>query len=146
MARTDFKFSHRTRVRWAEVDRQDVVFHAHYFAFFDSAQTEYLRNLDYPYPRGLEEKGHDLFIVEAHADFAGSATFDDEIDVCVRVSKLGRSSLTFTFEIFRVGEDKTLVAGREVYVNVDSKTEKSVELPEELIERIREFEAIGPGE
>lgn len=140
MARPDFKFVHRARVRWAEVDRQDVVFHAHYFAFFDTAQTEYLRNLDYPYPQGLEEKGHDLFIVEAKAEFSGSATFDDEIDICVRVSRLGKSSLTFSFEIYRADGDNVLVTGRDVYVNVDSKTEKSVALPSELLERIREFE------
>ena len=53
MAKQDFNFFHRLRVRWAEVDRQDIVFNGHYLTYFDLAMTEYLRAMGFPYPAGL---------------------------------------------------------------------------------------------
>ena len=63
MARTEFRFAHRMRVRWAEVDKQGIVFNGHYLMYFDVAITEYYRALGYPYPEGLAQHGtdpHDL--------------------------------------------------------------------------------------
>ena len=44
MARADFRFSHSLRVRWAEVDKQDIVFNGHYLTYFDVGVTEYYRD------------------------------------------------------------------------------------------------------
>src|SRR5262245_22519326 len=41
MAKKDFRFVHRLRVRWAEVDRQGIVFNGHYLTYFDVGVTEY---------------------------------------------------------------------------------------------------------
>jgi acyl-CoA thioester hydrolase len=46
MLREHFTFSHTLRVRWAEVDRQDVVFNGNYFLYFDVAIAEYWRAID----------------------------------------------------------------------------------------------------
>src|SRR6185436_6079949 len=117
MARADFKFSHPMRVRWAEVDRQGIVFNAHYLMYFDVAITEYYRALGYPYPQGLAQHGTDLFVKKAEVEYQASAGYDDEIEVCVRVARLGRSSLEFQLELYRA--DQLLVGGKVVYVNAD---------------------------
>ena len=88
MAREDFKFAHRLRVRWAEVDRQGIVFNGHYLTYFDVGITEYYRALGYPYPDGLLENGTDLYVRKAELEYEASAGFDDEIDVCVRITRL----------------------------------------------------------
>ena len=46
MAKTDFNFSTRFRVRWSEVDPQGVVFNARYLEYADIGITEYYRALD----------------------------------------------------------------------------------------------------
>ena len=43
MARSDFKFSVRKRVRYAEIDAQAVVFNSRYLEYFDIGITEYWR-------------------------------------------------------------------------------------------------------
>jgi len=50
MKREDFTFVHSLRVRWAEVDRQDVVFNGHYFLYFDVAVAEYWRAIGFSLP------------------------------------------------------------------------------------------------
>jgi len=130
------------RVRWAEVDKQGIVFNGHYLMYFDVAITEYYRALGYPYPEGLAQHGTDLFVKKAGVEYHASAGYDDEIDVCVRVARLGRSSFEFKLEIYRA--DQLLVGGRVVYVNANPETRKSAALPDFLRTAINAFEHTAP--
>src|SRR5215467_4525359 len=126
MNRADFTLIFPLRVRWAEVDRQDVVFNANYFVYFDVAVAEYYRAIGLDYPRVLVEAGMDLFAVKATAEFHGSATYDDLLDIGCRTSRLGRSSMTLALAIYR--GDTHLTTGELVYVNIDLATRKSAPL------------------
>jgi acyl-CoA thioester hydrolase len=142
MRREDFTLSHRLRVRWAEVDRQDVVFNGNYFLYFDVAIAEYWRAIRFDYPADLVKLGMDIFAIKATAEFHGSATYEDELDVCCRVSRIGRSSMTFHFGIWRGAEQ--LTSGELVYVNADLKTRKSAPWPESLKSAILAYEHVKP--
>jgi len=144
MARDNFTFSHRLRVRWAEVDRQGIVFNGHYLAFFDVGITEYYRALGYPYPDGLLGLGTDLYVKKAEVEYHASAVYDDELDICVRVGRLGRSSFDFLIEIHRGGQ--LLVSGKVIYVNADPASRKSAPVPEFLRNAIKGFERTAPEE
>jgi acyl-CoA thioester hydrolase len=144
MAKTDFRFAHRLRVRWAEVDRQGIVFNGHYLTYFDVGVTEYYRALGYPYPDGLAQHGTDLYVRKAEVEYHASAEYDDEIDICVRVERLGRSSFDFRVEILRA--DQLLVSGKLVYVNADPVARKSAPVPEFLRSAIKAFELTAPVE
>ena len=130
------------RVRWAEVDRQGIVFNGHYLMYFDVAITEYYRALGYPYPEALAQHGTDLYAKKAEVEYHASAGYDDEVDVCVRVARLGRSSFDFQLEIYRA--DQLLVSGKVVYVNADPETRKSVMLPDFLRKAMKAFEHTAP--
>ena len=39
MQRTDFRFFERLRVRWVEIDAQQIVFNGHYLMYFDTASA-----------------------------------------------------------------------------------------------------------
>ena len=130
-------------MRWAEVDRQDVVFNGTYFLYFDVAIVEYWRAIGFNYPDDLVEKfGTDIYAVKATAEYHGSATYDEELSVCCRVSRIGRSSLRFSLGIWR-GTDH-LTSGELVYVNADPKTRKSAPWPEALKWAIVNYEKTGP--
>lgn len=142
MAREDFVFSQRIRVRWAEVDRQNIVFNGNYLLYFDVAMTEYLRAVGFPYPQGLLDAGSDLFVKKATLEYHGSAHYDDDIDCCVRVARIGRSSMQFLLEIYRGSE--LLVTGENIYVNADPHSKQAAPVPNGLREAIRRFEKIDP--
>lgn len=144
MAKADFRFSHSLRVRWAEVDKQDIVFNGHYLTYFDVGVTEYYRAIGKPYPDAILAEGSDLYAKKAEIEYHASAVFDDIIDVCVRVSRIGRSSFEFAIELYR--EDELLVSGSLIYVNANPETRKSVPLPETLTSAFRDFESTSPDE
>ena len=143
MQRGDFSFVHSLRVRWAEVDRQDVVFNGHYFLYFDVAVAEYWRAIGFRYPQDLVGKfGTDIYAVKASADYHGSATYDQMLDIGCRAVRIGRSSLQLELGVWR-GADH-LTSGELVYVNADVKTRKSAPWPKAVRQAILKFERTPP--
>lgn len=143
MERGDFTFFHSLRVRWAEVDRQDVVFNGHYFLYFDVAIAEYWRAIGFRYPQDIVDKfGTDIYAVKASAEYHGSATYEDQLDIGCRVARIGRSSMTFVFGVWR-GRER-ITSGELVYVNADPKTRKSAPWPEALKNAVLAFERARP--
>ena len=141
-ARDTFAFFHPLRVRWAEVDAQGIVFNPNYFVYFDVGMTEYMRAIGYPYPERLKALGSDLFAVNANANFLASAHYDDQLDIAIRVAKIGRTSFTFGMAIFRNGT--LLVEGSLTYVNAMISTRSPTPLPEDFLACILAHERTVP--
>ena len=134
-----FRLRHTLRVRWAEVDPQNIVFNGHYLSYFDIGITEYWRAIGLPYPDGIAGTGGDLFAVRSIINYHASAHFDEFLEICVRAAKLSNSSMSFEMGVFRNGE--RLISGEMVYVNADPETRKSRPLPEKLRNAIEAYEA-----
>jgi acyl-CoA thioester hydrolase len=69
------------------------------------------------------------------------------LSVGTRVHKLGRTSMTFQFGIFREDPgpaDAPLVTAELVYVNADPSTMRPSPLPAELRERVLAYEHVAP--
>ena len=141
-AREAFTFAFPLRVRWAEVDRQGIVFNPNYFVYADIASTEYFRALGFAYPAAFEALGSDLFAVSAEGRFHASARFDELLEIAFRTAHLGRTSIAFEITISR---DRTvLFEGILTYVNADLTARQPQPLPADLVTRILEFERVAP--
>jgi YbgC/YbaW family acyl-CoA thioester hydrolase len=139
LKRSEFRFFHRLRVRWAEVDMQKIVFNAHYLMYFDTAIADYWRALALPYEAAMHLLEGDLYVVKATVEFHASARVDDQIEVAMKCSRIGTSSMTFTGAIFR--GDEHLISGEIVYVFADPATQTSRPVPPRLREILTAYEA-----
>lgn len=148
MSKEEYTCSHRLRVRWSEVDMQKIVFNGNYLNYIDVAVAEYWRAIGLPYPHGYVDRyANDVYLRKASVDYLGSARYDDELDVFVRVARLGRSSMTFLFEIWRVtpvASDRPLIGAELVYVNADPESMTPTPLPAALRELVTTFERAAP--
>ena len=142
VSRDEFAFSHRLRVRWAEVDRQGIVFNGHYLTYFDVGMTEYLRAIGIPYPDGLLEYDGDLFLAKATVEFNSPALYDDELDCHVRIGRIGSSSMQFLFALYR-GDD-VLVTGENIYVNAHPETRAPAPVHQAVRDAVTRFERVAP--
>jgi acyl-CoA thioester hydrolase len=146
MPQEDFSCRHRLRVRWAEVDMQKIVFNGHYLTYIDTAIADYWRAIGLAYPEGYVERyASDVFLRKATLEYLGSARYEDELDVFCRASRLGRSSMTFLFEIWR-GTADLLITAELVYVNAHPQSKTAVPLPEEFRQRVLAFERTAPAQ
>ncbi len=139
MKRSDFRRLDRLRVRWAEVDMQRIVFNGHYLMYFDTAVANYWRAMALPYHETMEGFSGDLFVRKASVEYLAPARYDDVLDVGVRCTRFGNSSMVLAPAVFR-GEE-LLVHGELVYVFADPAAQRSKPVPAALREVIESFEA-----
>jgi acyl-CoA thioester hydrolase len=132
--RERYKFFYELRVRYAEIDGQGIVFNAHYFTYFDTAVTEYLRQINLDYQALVREEGLDFYLVRSSIDYIKPVIFDQVLEIGVTAAKFGRSSLTWDLAIFDKGEKDCLTHGELVWVCTNRGTNKSHPLPGKLLQ------------
>lgn len=130
----DARFALSVVPRYAEVDQQSVVFHAHYLTWFDEAWTAYLdhRSLHYP---DLISAGVDFQVVRSEIDYRAPVRWRDTVRVVVACESVGTTSFTVTFDVLRTDGDRierTAVRGRNVYVTVSTDDWAKRPVPDEL--------------
>ena len=142
MNRSDFRFLERLRVRWVEVDLQKVVFNGHYLTYFDIAMAGYWRATALPYAQTMAHLAGDLFVRKATVEYHGSARYDDLLDIGLRCSRIGISSLCFDTAVFL--QDRLLASGELVYVFTEAHAPAPQPVPQALRDALLGFEAGEP--
>ena len=137
--KSDFRFHHNIRVRFADTDLQGIVFNGNYLTFYDVAWTEYLREIGLTW-KAMIDSGVDTVLARTTIEFKSPAKFDDVLEVHTRVSKIGNTSITFDFEIYPEGEERLIGTAHSLYVCVDPKTLQKLRVPDDLRERIAGLE------
>ena len=139
MQLSDFRFRERLRVRWAEIDAQQIVFNGHYLTYFDTAIAGYWRALAMPYAQTMQALGGDMFVRKASLEYLGSAVYDDVLDIAMRCSRVGNSSMLFVGGAFR--QEQLLVSCELTYVFADPHVKAARPVPAELRALFDDFEA-----
>ena len=131
-----FKFSARTRVGFSDTDAQGVVYYGRYNPYFDLARVEYHRSL------GLlhRQSGGDFVMRANDVEYFAPARFDDELDIEVRVSRIGRTSVTFEFAAHKVPERTLMVTAHQTLVYIDLAERQAALVPDDYRAAIGAFE------
>lgn len=142
MARADFRFSYRKRVRYSEIDAQAVLFNARYLDYADIASTEYFRAI------GLPQAGNGSGEVEFHTaraaiDYRRPILLDEEVDLWFRATRIGTSSLGLALEIHGADADDLRAEGELVYVHVVEARGRPTPIPDCVVALIEAYEGRG---
>jgi acyl-CoA thioester hydrolase len=140
MNRDQFRFFYELRVRYAEADSQGIVFNAHYLTYFDTAITEYMRNIKYDYHTLVSTRGLDFHLVKSTVEYLKPIGFDEIIEIGVTAHKIGTSSLTWVLAIFKKGGSECAAIGEIVWVCFRVGANKSHPLPEDFVKLLSEHE------
>jgi acyl-CoA thioester hydrolase len=134
--RPPFKYSALARVWFSDTDAQGIVYYGRYLPYFDHARTEYHRHLG-----GLVGLDDAEFVMRAsHVDYLAPARFDDLIESFVRVSRIGRTSITYELAAWRLPDELHLVEATQTLVLVDPLERRPTPIPGSFRETIRAFE------
>jgi acyl-CoA thioester hydrolase len=135
--RPPYRFAYRTRVGFDETDAQGIVYYGRYMPYFDRARVEYLRSLDVL----VREPADPEFVMRAqHVEYHAPARFDDELDVFVRVRRIGTTSVSWEFEAYAVTGDQRLVSAMQTLVAVDATDRRPVPVEWRVRDAIAQFE------
>jgi|TARA_B100000508_G_scaffold130965_1_gene118771 acyl-CoA thioester hydrolase len=143
MAKSDFRFMTKIRVRWMECDGQGIVYNGAYLGYLEIGQAEYYRNLGFAIYIIPQSGYFDFVVVKSTQEFKAPAKVDEIIEVYVRVSNIGNTSLTLNLEIYAEGNDRLLTSIETVYVGYDTATESTRPVPDAIRGLVTHFEETG---
>ncbi|MDA1127177.1 MAG: thioesterase family protein [Chloroflexi bacterium] len=143
MARSDFRFKTPVRVRWMECDAQGIVYNGAYLGYLEIGQAEYYRNLGFAIYIIPQSGYFDFAVVRTTLEFKAPARVDEIIELHVRVSEIGNTSLTLNMEIYPEGSDRLLTSIETVYVGYDAATESSRPVPDDIRRLVTHYEETG---
>ncbi|MDW8337540.1 MAG: thioesterase family protein [Thermoleophilia bacterium] len=113
----------RMRVAWVDTDAGGRIHFTNAFRYAEAAETSLLRRL------GMLERWGDYPRRHVEAEFLRVLRFEDEVEVRLRVERVGRTSITYAWTIERDGE--VCVRGRHTVVSVDREG-RPAPLPDEV--------------
>ncbi|HEU0305081.1 MAG TPA: thioesterase family protein [Gaiellaceae bacterium] len=132
-----FKYSALDRVGFSDTDAQGIVYYGRYMPYFDLARVEYHRHLGMGYAGPRERE----FVMRANTiDYLAPARFDDLIETFIRVSRIGRTSVTYECAAYRLEDDVLMVTAHQTLVLVELATHTASPVPEWFRKTIRDFE------
>jgi acyl-CoA thioester hydrolase len=139
-------FTWNIRVYFEDTDAGGVVFYANYLKFFERARTEWLRAAGIGQQSMTQTHGV-VFVVKSTAvDYHAPARLDNELKISVVVEKMGRASVQFIQQAWRITQDEygsseeLLATGRIKVGCVDLASFRPSEIPPNVLASIRTME------
>ncbi|HVZ55704.1 MAG TPA: thioesterase family protein [Chitinophagaceae bacterium] len=128
----------KIRVRYAETDQMGVVYHSHYFPYFESARAEAIRQLGLSYA-DMERDGVIMPVVEVHARYLRPARYDELLTIRTSLRELpSHHKIDFHHEVINEAGE-VLVTGQVVLYFLDGVTRKRRAMPDALREKLQPY-------
>jgi acyl-CoA thioester hydrolase len=126
----------RVRVRYAETDQMQVVYHSNYVVWFEVGRVELLREIGFTYREMEELDGYHLPVAEVRCRYKQPAKYDDKILIKTRIANLRSILIQFHYEIYREQDMTFLAEGETTHFVVDKSMQKA-SLPAKYMEPFR---------
>jgi acyl-CoA thioester hydrolase len=110
----------KLRVRYEETDTMGVVYYAKYLVWMEVGRVSLFRDIGFGYSEWVRQELQ-FPVVQAHADYKASARFDDEILIKTKIATIGRTSIRFENEIFKLPDMTLLATGHTVHALMDNQ-------------------------
>jgi len=138
---THFNFHHPVEVRYGDLDPQGHVNNAKHLTYFEQARIAYMVELGlFTKDQSFMEIG--IILADVHITYLAPVYFGEPIKVGVHISKLGTKSMTWMQNIVDAKTGKELAKGEVIMVTYDYKEEKTINIPHEWREKIKQFEQL----
>ena len=133
-----FTYTHPINVRYRDLDPQGHVNNSVYLTYLEAARIGYYQQVGIYHPDKTLLTG--MVVVRNEIDYLAPILLGQEIQVSLRIERLGTKSITFTFQMDTVAEGETLARGRSVMVAYDNEREQGIPIPADWREKIITFE------
>ena len=132
-ARDRFSIFYPLNSRWADNDIYGHINNVAYYAFFDSVVNRFLIE------EGGMQPGLDHvvgYVVNSSADYFSPLTYPQDLELGLRVARLGEKSVTWEIGVFAIGAVLSTVTGRFTHAFVDREANCSAAIPRAIRDAI----------
>ncbi|KAL0946335.1 hypothetical protein HGRIS_012573 [Hohenbuehelia grisea] len=123
--RLDYPYCLTYRTRWSDNDQYGHMNNSIYYHLFDSIVNTYLIEHCGLVPAESKQIG---LVVSSYCQFFAPVAFPEQLDLGLRVSTLGKRSVTYEVGVFKQAEGSPAAVGGYTHVFVDSVSRKSANM------------------
>jgi acyl-CoA thioester hydrolase len=126
------------RVRYAETDQMNIVYHGNYAQYFEVGRVESIRQLGLSY-KDVESMGVIMPVIEWTAKFLRPAHYDDLLTVRTTLKDwpVGHR-IEFIQEVYNE-EGKLLTVGKVLLYFLKAGTMEKTTMPEQMVDRLKPY-------
>jgi len=137
----NFRFYHPIEIRYGDLDPQGHVNNAKHLTYFEQARIAYMMELElFTKDQSFMEIG--VILADVHITYVMPIYFGQPIKVGVRTTKMGNKSMTWEQDIVDARTGRELAKGEVILVTYDYGAEKTINIPHEWREKIKDFEGL----
>ena len=125
------------RVHWADTDAAGVVWHGHFFRWFEGAEEEMYRALGRPRQALLEELGIMMPRVDVSARFRSPARPDELLQIGIALAELSERRIGYAFDVREHGTGRVLAEGAYRLAVVATSSFTGIPVPPALASLLR---------
>ncbi len=130
-------YSISRRVQFAETDMAGVMHFANYFRWMEEVEHAFFRSLG----MSIIQQHNGVTIsfprVRVSCEYFAAARFEDEIDVTLRLAKMGKKSVTWEAEFSRRGEPLARGEMKMVCCRMEADKFTSIPIPEAIRAKLK---------
>ena len=119
-------------VRFEDVDAAHIVFFARFMNYCHEAMENFFAALDGGYVRLITERKIGLPAVHVECDFFAPLRYGDVAILQTTIAKIGTSSATLHYEIYRKRDQARVATIEHVVVASDLSTVTKIPLPDDI--------------
>jgi 4-hydroxybenzoyl-CoA thioesterase len=130
------------KVCFGDIDNAGIVYYPRFMHYFHLAMEEFFSSeLGIDYADVLHKRNVSLPTVHLESDFRQKLRYGDQINMEVRVARIGRSSITWGYKGYRMAgkEEVVVVEGQNVTVCVRTDTFDKIDVPEWLRKGLTDY-------
>jgi 4-hydroxybenzoyl-CoA thioesterase len=124
-------FSYSIRVRFGDADPAGLVYYPVIFHYFHIALEEFFQaSCGISYARLMADERIGFPTVNAQTEFFLPLVYGDVVDVSMRVTNIGRTSVSFEYDARRASDGALCASSTQVHVCMNLDTRRAVPIPE----------------
>ena len=125
-------FISKNKVRMHDTDMAGILYFPRQFRFAHDALEDFLESEGKTFEQIFKQDKFVFVIVHAEADYYKSVRVGDKLDVHLSIEKIGNSSFTIDYKIYRIPKNELVGSAKTVHVCLTSDTREKVDIPSSL--------------
>lgn len=130
------EFTTTRRIEFAETDMAGIVHFANYFRIMEETEHAFFRSVGLSVVMKHEDAEIGWPRVSVSCDFSGPVRFEDELELKLRVIRVGDRSLNYEVEFLLAGRRVALGKTTSVCCALENGSMKSIPIPAAIREKL----------
>lgn len=127
-------FIAHNRVRMHDTDMAGILYFPRQFRFAHDALEEFIESMGMTFDHVFRSEKFVFVVVHAEADYLMPLRVSDRLRVEVFVEKIGETSFTIGYRIFKEGNENVAGTAKTVHVTLDATSRTKMPIPKKFKE------------